>query len=361
MDMLVLGGGQMGLAIAHDLADHGADVTVADMDAVCMSRLGGINEDISFRQLDVSQHHEVSSAMRHCDVVISALPYDFNYAMAQLAIANGVHFCDLGGNNAVVQRELTLHLQAEQSGVTVIPDCGLAPGLTNILSAHLIKTTAPQHVHIRVGGLPLNPQPPLNYQLVFSVHGLINEYVEPARIITDGRTVDVLPLTAVESISFEDFPDLEAFYTSGGTSTLPDTFHGLLETLDYKTIRYPGHCAHLRLLKDLGFFAPLHRPFTERILAEALDISGNDVVLVRVTAEGDGAAQMEIVDRGNLQTGISAMMRTTGFPTAIIARMLGDGHIDRSGAHPPETCVPFASFRTELERRAITVVEQTIP
>src|ERR1044072_7174306 len=107
-------------------------------------------------------------------------------------------------------------------------------------------------IHIRVGGLPQNPRPPLDYQIVFSVEGLINEYVERARVIREGQLVEVESLTELETLDFPDpYGRMEAFQTSGGTSTLPETFAGRVKELDYKTIRYPGHCARFRLLLAL--------------------------------------------------------------------------------------------------------------
>src|SRR5205823_13354745 len=140
----------------------------------------------------------------------------------------------LGGNNAVVDAELALDAQAKAAGVNIIPDCGLAPGMVAVLVAHGAQRFEHlDEVHIRVGGLPQNPKPPLDYQLVFSVEGLINEYIEPARIIGGGKIETVESMTELEDIEFPPpFGKLEAFQPSGGTSTLPDTFLGRVRELD---------------------------------------------------------------------------------------------------------------------------------
>src|SRR6185436_14645703 len=144
--------------------------------------------------------------------------------------------------------------EARAAGINIIPDCGLAPGMVAVLVAHgASKFETLDEVHIRVGGLPQDPKPPLDYQLVFSVEGLINEYIEPARVIRDGRITTVESMTEVESLDFPaPFGTMEAFQTSGGTSTLVETYLGNVRELDYKTIRYPGHCEKFKTMIDLG-------------------------------------------------------------------------------------------------------------
>jgi len=349
----------MGLAVAHDLVRQGHRVTVADINERCLQALPSLAEAVDVVHLDAARTEKVRETLRGRDVAVSALPYDYNHQLARLAIEQGVHFCDLGGNTGVVEREMSLHGAAVEAGVTVVPDCGLAPGLTNVLAAHLIEEHGPSRLHIRVGGLPRHPRPPLNYQLVFSVHGLVNEYVEPARIIAGGEVTQVPSLTGLEPIAFESLPPLEAFYTSGGTSTLPHTFAGRLDRLDYRTIRYAGHCQALRLLRDLGFFDPPARPHTEEVLARALEGDGPDLVLARVSAaKGDTVHVLEMVDHGDAEHGLSAMMCTTGFPTAVIAQMLADGTIPERGVLTPERCVPPRPFLAQLRRRGLVIEER---
>lgn len=353
MDALVIGGGKMGLAIAHDLLQHDAAVTVIDANPDCpAARLG---DAVTLLQLDATDRRHMEREMRRHDVVVSALPYDFNYSLAEMAISAGSHFCDLGGNTAVVKEELALHDAACKAGVTVVPDCGLSPGLTNVLGGYLIEQTGARELYIRVGGLPLEPQPPLEYALVFSVHGLINEYVGEARVLQNGRITSVEPLSGLETIEFTGFPPLEAFYTAGGTSTLPDTYAGQVETLDDKSIRYQGHRDKIQLLRGLGFFEGEARAVTEQVLQAALDAEVPDVVLARLTAVGDTTEVIEIRDYYDADSGLSAMMRTTGFPTSITALMLASGDISLTGCHPPERCVPPELFMEALRDRDIRI------
>ncbi|MGC9308300.1 MAG: saccharopine dehydrogenase C-terminal domain-containing protein [Thermoplasmatota archaeon] len=353
MDALVIGGGKMGLAVAHDLVQHDASVTVIDAARDCPA--ARLDDVISLEQLDATDTKGVQRAMQRHDVAVSALPYDFNYSLAEAAIDAGVHFCDLGGNTDMVKRELTLHDAARAAGVTVVPDCGLSPGLTNVLGAHLIETADARELSIRVGGLPLEPKPPLDYALVFSVHGLINEYVEEARVLRNGRIATVEPLSGLETIEFDGFPQLEAFYTAGGTSTLPDTFAGRVETLDDKSIRYRGHRDKIKLLRDLGFFDNDMRAHTEWVLQSTLASDVPDVVLARLTAVGATTQAIELRDRYDADAGLSAMMRTTGFPTSVTALMLASGDIQACGCLPPERCVPAEPFIEALRERDISI------
>ncbi|MGD9900168.1 MAG: saccharopine dehydrogenase family protein [Calditrichaceae bacterium] len=304
------------------------------------------------------------------DGAVSAVPYDFNFGLSQLAVDTATHFVDLGGNNSVVEKQFGLHDKAKIKEIGIVPDCGLAPGMVSTVTAHAISELARiDSVKIRVGGLPVNPKPPLNYMLVFSVHGLINEYIEPAVIIDDGEIRTVPSMTDVEELEFpKPFGLLEAFYTSGGTSTLPQTFEKKIRHLDYKTIRYPGHAHIIKAMIDLGFTRATEldmdgrkyktRDVFEKMLGSALTHEDDDVVLIRVTARGQKAGsnkiiQYQAIEYGDKSSGLSAMMRTTAFPAAIILQMLLSGQIKDHGVLKQEISVPTTTFMDELEKRDI--------
>ena len=364
--ILVLGAGRMGYGAAFDLARQ-ADVdrvTVADAMLDRAEHVAALSPKIRAVHLDVSDDAAVTELMRGHASAISCVNYWYNETLARAAIAAGTNFCDLGGNNTVVDAELALDAEARAKGVNVIPDCGLAPGMVAVLVAHAAaRFTSLDEIHIRVGGLPQNPQPPLDYQLVFSVEGLINEYIERARIIRDGQITEVESMTEVESLEFpEPFGTMEAFQTSGGTSTLPETFLGRVRELDYKTIRYPGHCAKFKTMIDLGLCSSeavngvVPRKLLGALLERNLPHDEPDVVLVRVEVKGDGRAlRYDIIDRHDPSTGLSAMMRTTAFPAAIVALMMARGQIEKKGALPQERCVPPELFMEELAARDIHV------
>ena len=255
----------------------------------------------------------------------------------------------------IVMQEFDLDLEARSKGVRLVPDCGLSPGMTNVLAAHVIsKLERVESLEMRVGGLPRCPLPPLNYQLVFSIHGLLNEYLEPAVVLEDGKLKRIESMTGVEPVSFDGYPELEAFYTFGGISTLPQSF-SRIPNMNEKTVRYKGHAEAIRrILEDPRFNS---REALADYLDRLLPNEGEDVVLARVTASGSGRAECEVIDSYDRTTGFSAMMRTTGFSAAIIARMVADGKIGGPGAHRQEQVIDTGLFIEELGRRNIRVTE----
>jgi lysine 6-dehydrogenase len=378
MNILVLGSGRMGLGAAFDLAQQpDVDrVTVTDLDGARARDLSRriASTRLAAQDLDVSDRDAVIQLMRGHAAAISCVPYRYNLQLAEAAVLAGVSLCDLGGNNAVVGAELALDAQARAAGVTIVPDCGLAPGMVAVLVAHGAKRFEQlDEIHIRVGGLPQDPRPPLDYQLVFSVEGLINEYVERARVIRGGRIMEVDSMTEIESLEFPPpFGAMEAFQTSGGTSTLPETFLGKVKELDYKTIRFPGHCVKFKSMIDLGLCrseplevdgaAVVPRHLFGEVLVRHLPADGPDVVLVRVELAGRESGRTrrlryDIIDRFDPASGLSAMMRTTAFPASIVVLMMARGQIERRGALPQERCVPTALFMQELAKRNINVTE----
>ena len=379
MKIMVIGAGMMARAITFNLAQREEidEICLVDREVKKAERIANWLSDkrVVPMRLDVTAPRAVREAMRGCVAAISAVPYFLNLSLAQAAIASGTHFCDLGGNNRIVEKEFALDEQAKQARVTIIPDCGLAPGLVNILAAGAIaELTDVEVVKIRVGGLPQCPHPPLDYQIVFSPHGLINEYMEQATIIRDGKAVELSSLTEPEEISFPGYECLEAFHTSGGTSTLPQTMLGRVANLDYKTIRYPGHLEKISTMAKLGFLdtTPLlvdevevsPRELAVRLLSKNLSFDEPDVVLLRVTANGsmDGQAVevcYQIIDHFDEKTGLSAMMRTTGFPAAQVVFMLASGGIKECGTLTQETHVPHEEFVAGLRRFGIGV-ERTV-
>lgn len=376
MKILVLGAGRMGHGAVFDLIHNSPDVdsvTVADFDlakAQAVATAVG-SEHVISRQIDAGIYADVVNLMRGHDSVISCVNYWHNVSLSKAAIETGANFCDLGGNNYIVDKQLALDAEAKAAGINIIPDCGLAPGMVSILAIHGAATfDTLGEVHIRVGGLPQDPKPPLNYQLVFSVEGLINEYIEVARVIRDGQISTVESMTELEELSFDGFPPLEAFQTSGGTSTLPDTFLGKVRELDYKTIRYAGHCEKFKMMIDLGLCSSDEidvdsrsvkpRRLFGQLLQKYLPADGPDYVLVRLDFVGQKGGETkrlryDIVDKLDERTGMSAMMRTTSFPASIIAQMMARGDVLSRGATPQEKAIDAEKFVAELQRRSIHI------
>jgi lysine 6-dehydrogenase len=381
MNILVLGAGKMGRGAAYDLvhnSPHVESVTVADFDlakAENIVKFIGTNK-VSAVQIDASNYADVVDLMKNHDSAISCVNYWYNAELSKAAIETKTNFCDLGGNNYIVDEQLAMDEAAKNAGINIIPDCGLAPGMVSILAMHGAKRFDEiDEIHIRVGGLPQKPKTLLEYQIVFSVEGLINEYIEVARVIRNGKIAEVESMTELESLEFEGFPPLEAFQTSGGTSTLPDTFLGKIKNLDYKTIRYKGHCEKFKTMIDLGlcsseeivadFQKVKPRKVFAELLTKHLPTDEPDYVLVRVDFSGKIKGEtkklrFDIVDKEDETTGLSAMMRTTAFPASIIAQMMAKGEVCLRGATPQENAIDSDKFVAELAKRNIIIKESNL-
>jgi lysine 6-dehydrogenase len=374
-----------GRACAHDLVRSPgvSEVLIIDQAeeraravAAAIEAAGRPQVQVRSRCLDVASSRSVADAVSGFGVVISAAPYFLNPGIALACLKAGASMVDMGGNTDVVREELALDDEARRAGVTIIPDCGLAPGLSNVLVAHGVASLDEvDTVKVRVAGLPQRPRPPLNYKLVFSPYGLINEYVGQATILKDGRRVQVPALSDVEEIVFPEPPGVcEAFHTAGGSSTLPWTFEGKVRHLDYKTVRYPGHAAQIRLVRDMGFFdeTPLDvlgtpvkpRDLTAALFAGRLDLPDvPDLVVARVVVTGTVSGKparrsYEMIDYPDRTGGITAMMRTTAYPTSVIAQMIARKETEGPGALPVEKAVPAGLLLTELEKRGIRVTQE---
>jgi len=376
MRILVVGAGMMGWAAAFDMARNPSVATImlADSDerrvneaAARVNQLTGTNK-VTPAKLDAAETPVVTEVMRGHDGVLSAVPYFLNVGLAKAAIEAKCHFADLGGNNKVVSQEYALEPQAQQAGIAIAPDCGLSPGLASILAGELLRRVGGKAdaLKIYVGGLPQTPQPPFNYQLVFSVEGLINEYSEPAKVLRDGKMVTVEPLTEVEAFKMEGFPELEAFHTSGGTSTLPETFQGRVGECFEKTLRYPGHVRMLRSLYDLGLFSSRKRrvdgtevaprQVTSRLFEEKFASTAPEVTILRVEAhQRDTVASFSLVDYTDPLTGLTSMARTTAWPASIVLQMLISGAIGKRGGIRQETDVPVEAFLKEMALRNLAI------
>ncbi len=391
MKLLVLGSGMMGSAAAYDMASqsHVDSVTLADSDlkrarevAARVNHITGAKK-VRAVGVDASKERDAARLMKGHDGALSAVPYFLNLGLAQAAIAAGCHFADLGGNNTVVRQELALAKKAEKKNLGLAPDCGLSPGMASILGGELVRRLdgRADALKLYVGGLPEKPMPPFHYQLVFSVEGLINEYVEPARILRKGKLVTIEPLTEPEPFHMDGFAPLVAFQTSGGTSTLPETFEGRVGECFEKTLRYPGHYDLLCELKELGLFSKEKmrvgnvevspRALLSKVFEGKFAGKGPDLCIMRLEAhesiKGMGVrgllggklkgrvASFTMVDRYDAKTDMSAMMRTTAFPASIVLQMMCSGAIAKRGAVLQERDVPADAFLEDVARRGIKI------
>jgi len=379
MRMLVLGAGLQGSACAYDLLQDTqvAQVRLADV------HVGHLPEFLAPYSgprllptpLDVRDHAAVLGAMRDCDAVMSAIPYYFNVDMARLAVEAGVHFCDLGGNTEIVFKQKELDAAARAKNITVVPDCGLAPGMVNILAEYGIRQLdSVDSVKIFVGGLPQHPEPPLNYMLVYSLEGALDYYTTLSWVIRNGKRTQVKALSEREPVAFDaPLGELEAFHTAGGLSTMAFRYEGKIPTMEYKTLRYPGHAALMEDIRSLGLLDlnPVEvkgmkvvprDAFIATVGPKLTKPKGRDLVALRVVVKGaKGGAPatrtFDLVDRYDEARGVSAMMRTTGYSLSITGLMQVRGAVKPAGVHTPDECIPAREYIDGLKKRGIDIKE----
>lgn len=378
MRMLVLGAGLQGSACAYDLLQNPevSEVRLADIN---IQQLPDFLAPYSGPRLlptplDVRDREAVLAVMRSSDAVMSAIPYYFNLDMAKCAVEAGVHFCDLGGNTELVIGQKGLDAEAKAKGVTVVPDCGLAPGLVNILAEHGIQQLdAVEAVKIFVGGLPQRPEPPLNYQVVYSLEGVLDYYTTKSWIVRDGRGQQIEALSEIEHVEFGDgVGTLEAFHTAGGLSTMAFRYDGKIPTMEYKTLRYPGHAEIMAAVRALGLLdlEPVDVKGSKVVPRDVFIATAGprlrhdtpDLVALRVEVRGSSAGRprrvlFELVDRADEKHGISAMMRTTGYSLSITGQMQARGEVRPPGVHTPDECVPPQRYIDELGKRGIRITQ----
>lgn len=379
MKIAVLGAGLMGMQAAGDLirSERVERVYLADMDkgkAEKFKQKTGSGK-LEAVYLDANDDESLKSVISKADVVINALFYTFNVKVAETALKCGVHAVDLGGHiGGATDAVLDLHEQAQEKGVTLIPDLGVAPGMINILSGYGAgKLDRVSDIKILVGGIPVNPEPPLEYNHVFSLEGVFDHYTDPSHVLRNGELLEVPSLSEIEHVEFEGFGELEAFHTSGGTSTLTDTFSDI-NNLEYKTLRYKGHAEKFKVLVDLGFtdrtktvivggHAVKPRDVLREVLTPITELGDKeDAVVLRVTVTGikDDEEMMytyNMVTKKDGRSGVTAMARATAYTISTVAQMIGSGEIEKRGSYPPELIVPGETYIQEMAKRGVEIKE----
>ena len=295
-DILVLGAGKIGALIAGLLGESGSyRVQLADAEpgvAKSVAAAHGLDSIVAF-DLDASDKETLTRHVREHKPValVSSLPYFCNIVVAEVARAENLHYFDLTEDVAVTEQVRSI---AEGATTAFIPQCGLAPGFISIAANELIQHfDSLRAVKLRVGALPQHPNNVLKYSLTWSTDGVINEYGNLCKAIVDGDEVDVLPLEGLESIEI-DGTKYEAFNTSGGLGSLAETYGDRVNTMNYKTIRYPGHCEQMRLLMN-GLKLNHDRDTLKRILENAVPQTLQDVVIIYAAVNGmqDGELREE--------------------------------------------------------------------
>lgn len=347
--VVVLGAGRVGALIARDLAEEPSlTVVAADRDRAALEGLDG-GENLIGAEADLSREGEAARLAAAADAVVVAVPGFMGTRVLREVIDAGAPAVDISFSP---EDSSDLDVLARARGVPVVVDCGVAPGLSHLLTGRSCAGMDPvESVSIMVGGLPAAPVAPWGYRAVFSPTDVIEEYTRPCRIRENGLERVVPALGGLEQVEFRGVGVLEAFWTDGLRSLLRTC---PARNLTEKTLRYPGHADGIRLLKDSGFFdqhevqasgaSVRPRAFTEAILARAwrLEPGEADLTVLRVVVEGFESGirvrdTWELLDRPTPSSRSTSMARTTGFACAIVARLLLDGTWREPGVHPPET------------------------
>jgi lysine 6-dehydrogenase len=374
---LILGAGRQGTAAAYDLARFGQArrIIVADADVQrshnSSERVNALvgSSMIEPRHVQVTQEDELTNLMRQADVTLSAVPYRFNLAITRAAIASGTHLCDMGGHTETVSAQMQMNDQASQARVSIVPDCGMGPGLVNTLGAFVIELLdQAQEVMIYDAGLPQKPQPPWNYEMTFHINGLTNEMDGQAVFIRDGEICYVDTLSEKEPIFFPPIGWLEADITSGGTSLAPWTYQGKLNRYENKVMRYPGHFEWLKAFKTLGLFSEkpilvdnvevIPRHFYHTLLEPKISSNQiHDICIMRAVGKGiknghNSSVTVDLIDTYDPTTGFTGMERLTGWHCSIMMIFQALGKV-APGVVPVENAVPASSFMDEIARRGI--------
>ncbi|HUL79059.1 MAG TPA: saccharopine dehydrogenase C-terminal domain-containing protein [Vicinamibacteria bacterium] len=374
---VILGSGRQGTAAACDLVRYGGAgrVVMADAHLDSARRAAERVNDLAGRDVAeatavyASEARSVKAVVDGAQVALSAVPYFFNLGIAEACIACGVSLCDLGGNTDVVWSQLGLDEAARARGVSVVPDCGMGPGLVNHMGVYVMDLLdQPREVYLYDGGLPQDPRDPWRYELTFHINGLTNEYDGDATFIRDGKLTKVPTFTELETVEIPPLGTLEAFVISGSMSTTPHTHLGRLVRYENKVLRYPGHFATFEAYKRLGLFSEVavevdgqavvprslyHRLLEPMIAAQAI----RDVCVMRAVGVGEKDSRparvtVDLVDRYDPATGFTAMERLTGGHAAIVMGLQASGRVP-PGAHRMEQAIPAAAVMAELTRRGI--------
>jgi len=370
---VVLGCGLIGATISRELAaDEQYDVVALDALPQNLQRISGIPR-LTPKQIDLSKPADLTAAISAADVVVGALPSRMGFATLETVIRAGKPYCDI---SFMPQDFLSLDELAKEKKVTAMVDCGVSPGLSNMMVAYgASRLDQAERAEIYVGGLPRARTWPYQYKAPFAPSDVIEEYTRPARLLENGKLVVRPALSEPDLMDFAGVGTLEAFNTDG--------LRSLLTTLDIpnmkeKTLRYPGHIELMRVLRDTGFFAE-----------EAIDVRGQKIrpldmtaalmfpkwkakpgeaefTVLRVIVEGKkvgkpSRVQFDLFDENDPVRGMSSMARTTGFPCVIVAKMLAEGRIGSHGVLPPEliACQPgvFEHVVAELGSRNVRITQ----
>jgi len=375
----ILGAAMQGTAAAYDIAKFGSPKKILMGDhnfEHAKKSAWRVNDLIGSAicepaEVDALDRNSLCKFLEGVDVLLSCVPYWMHPKIAKIAISANVNMIDLGGNTEISMQTLKMDEEAKQAGVTLVPDCGLAPGLVNNFATYLIENMDEvDTIKLYCGVLPQHPKPPFNYKLTFNIEGLVAEYEDQAVTLTDGEIRLADTLTELEELHVDQLGKMEAFVTSGGTSTAPYTFQGKVRNYAYKTIRFPGHCERMKIFKDFGFWGQEEievegkhvkpRELWHKLMKDALSkFVDQDMAVVRGVGVGkkdgkDAKWQIDIFDKEDEKTGFTSMERLTGFTAAIYAIEIANGGMEK-GCLKYETAMKGTKVLEELAKRGVEI------
>jgi len=373
--IIVLGAGMVGSAMAIDLSKK-HKVTLTDLHLNTLEKVKLKCENLSIHQLDVTNKEHLQNAIKKHDLVVCAVPGFLGFQTLKLIIESEMNVIDI---SFFSENALELDALAKEKNVTAIVDCGVAPGMDNIILGRYNEIMKLTDFECLVGGLPKVKKWPFSYKAPFSPIDVIEEYTRPARYVENGKEIIREPLTDCEYVEFNNVGTLESFNSDGLRSIIYTMPH--IPNMKEKTLRYPDHVEYVKVLKESGFFSnkkieingnlisPLE--FTSKILFNEwkLEETEEEITIMRVTVKGENnnGQTEEVVyhlhDEYCHQTKTSSMSRTTGYTATAAANLFLDGLFTEKGVFPPELVgkheVCFNYFLNYLKERNINYIKQT--
>lgn len=373
--VIVLGAGMVGSAMAIDMASK-HQVTLSDLSEDVLNSVNSRCKELSTIILDVRDKEALQNAVKPFDLVICAVPGFLGFETLKTIILAGMNVIDI---SFFPENSLELDALAKENNVTAIVDCGVAPGMDNIILGHYNEKMKLTDFECLVGGLPLIKKWPFNYKAPFSPIDVIEEYTRPARYVENGKEVVREALTDCDYVDFEGIGTLESFNSDGLRSIIYTMPH--IPNMKEKTLRYPGHVEYIRVLKESGFFnqekvevngmmiSPLD--FTSKILIDEWKLGNaeRELTVMRVSLKGENRkGQIEeivydLYDEYCSETEISSMARCTGYTATAAANLYLDGLFNEKGVFPPELIskedVVFKYILEYLEERNISYKKST--
>ena len=363
----IIGSGRQGTAAAFDIVNHGNPKSLTIIDSNnnnlegCKDKIKKLtNFDVDIINIDIKNQQKLIESLLDVDIFLSSVPYMFNLYLTDIAIKSKTSMVDLGGHTNNVIKQLEKSKEAKEAGITIVPDCGMGPGM-NVSMALLAMEGFDEVEEVRVwdGGLPQEPRPPWNYNLFFNIAGLTNEYDGNAYFIRNGKVAEVPCFEDIEILEFDSIGNLEAAVTSGGLSTMPWTFENKIKLLENKTLRYKGHWEQMIAFRQLGLFREEKlkidnieispRDFYHTLLEPKLEQNNlKDICIMRTEATGvlngvKTTKKVECIEKYNEDTEFLAMEMWTGFHASMVMQHIAASKIE-SGAYPIEKALSGNDF-----------------